>query len=108
MVRAVNDARRRRCDTELQQSAHTAGTKGRAAEMEDGRLGFDGTIGACASATMAARPAPDQPFSCDQASAASSSATPQRLVDVCCANGKITLLYVAGGLWSVVVVRDGY
>ena len=109
MVRALHGARRRRCDTELQQSAHTAGTEGRAAEMEDRRLDFDGIIGACANATMAARPAPDQHFSCNRASAASSSATPQRLVDVCCANGKcITLLYVAGGLWSVVVVRDGY
>ena len=98
MVRAVHDARRRRCDTELQQQVRTANTEGRAAEMEDGRLEFDGIIGLSAIATMAAQPAPDHHFSCDQASAASSSATPQQLVDVCCANGKcITLLYVAGG-----------
>ena len=81
MVRALHGARRQRCDTELQQSAHTAGTKGRAAEMEDRRLVFDGIIGGSVIATMAARPAPDQHFPCNRASAASSSATPQRQVD---------------------------
>ena len=105
MVRAVHDARRRPCDAGLQQPACTAGTEGRAAEVEDRRLEFDGIIDGSAIATVAARPAPDQHFSCDEASAASSSATPQQLV-LC---GKcITLLYVAGGLWSVVVIRDGY
>ena len=62
MVRAVHDARRRRCDTELQQQVRTANTEGRAAEMEDGRLEFDGIIGLSAIATMAAQPAPDHHF----------------------------------------------